>query len=85
LNVILSKANRHDQVNVLETIDGIKIGKRRLRPKRLGLDEGYDSDPLREEWRRRRIVPIAFYRSNPKVDPATLPIKERQGKRYINH
>jgi len=33
----LSKANRHDQVKVLETIDGIKIGNRRRRPKRLGL------------------------------------------------
>jgi len=82
LNFTLSKANRHDQVNVLETIDGIKIGKRRRRPKRLGLDKGYDSDPLRQELRRRRIVPIASYRSNRKIDPATLPAKERLGKRY---
>ena len=78
----MSKANRHDQVNVLETIDGIKIGKRRRRPKRLGLDKGYDSDLLRQELRRRRIVPIASYRSNRKIDPATLPAKERLGKRY---
>ena len=82
LNFTLSKANRHDQVNLLETIDGIKIGKRRRRPKRLGLDKGYDSDPLRQELRRRRIVPIATYRSNRKIDPATLPVKERHGKRY---
>lgn len=82
LNFTLSKANRHDQVNVLETIDGIKIGKRRRRPKRLGLDKGYDSDTLRQELRRRRIVPIASYRSNRKIDPATLPFKERHGKRY---
>jgi Transposase DDE domain len=81
LNFTLSKANRHDQVNVLETIDGIKIGKRRRRPKRLGLDKGYDSDTLRRELRRRRIVPIASYRSNRKIDPATLPAKERHGKR----
>jgi len=65
----LSKANRNAQVNVLETIDGIKIGKRRRRPKRLGLDKGYDSDPLRQELRRRRIVPLAAYRRNRKVDP----------------
>ena len=34
LNFTLSKANRNDQINLLETIDGIKIGKRRRRPKR---------------------------------------------------
>ena len=82
LNFTLSKANRNDQVNLLETIDGIKIGKRRRRPKRLGLDKGYDSDSLREALRRRRIVPLASYRSNRKIDPATLPVKERQEKRY---
>ena len=58
------------------------MGKRRRPPKRLGLDKGYDSDPLRHEVRRRRIVPIASYRSNRKIDPATLPVKERNGKRY---
>jgi IS5 family transposase len=78
----LSKANRHDQVNVLETIDGIKIGKRRRRPKRLDLDKGYDSDALRREPRRRRIVPIASYRSNCKIYLSTLPVKDRHGKRY---
>jgi IS5 family transposase len=82
LNWTLSKANRNDQVNVLETIDGSKIGKRRRRPKRLGLDKGYDSDPLRQELRRRRIVPLASYRKNRKVDPAKLPVKERHEKRY---
>lgn len=82
LNFTLSKANRNDQVKLLETIDGIKIGKRRRRPKRLGLDKGYDSDPLREELRQRRIVPLASYRRNRKIDPATLPAKERHEKRY---
>lgn len=82
MNFTLSKANRHDQIQLLETIDGIKVGKRRRRPKRLGLDKGYDSDPLRQELRRRRIVPIAAYRCNRKIDRAKLPVKERQGKRY---
>lgn len=82
LNVTLSKANRNDQVNLLQTIDGIRIGKRRRRPKRLGLDKGYDSDPLRAALRKRRIIPVASYRSNRKIDPATLPAKERQAKRY---
>lgn len=82
MNCTLSKANRNDQVKVLETIDGIKIGKRRRRLKRLGLDKGYDSDPLRQALRRRRIVPLASYRSNRKVDFAKLPGKERTEKRY---
>jgi transposase len=82
LNCTLSKANRNDQVKVLDTIDGIKIGKRRRRPKRLGLDKGYDSDPLRQALRRRRIVPLASYRSNRKGNPAKLPGKERTEKRY---
>ena len=82
LNFTLSKANRNDQINLLETIDGIKIGKRLRRPKRLGLDKGYDSDELRAALRDRRIVPIAAYRRNRKIDPATLPVKERRGKRY---
>jgi transposase len=82
LNFTLSKANRYDQLNLLETIDGIKIGKRRRRPKRLELDKGYESDPLRQELRSRRIIPIASYRSNRKLDQATMPVKERYGKRY---
>lgn len=82
LNFTLSKANRHDQINLLATIAGIKIGKRRRRPKRLGLDKGYDSDELRAELRCRRIVPIAAYRRNRKLDPAKLPVKERHGTRY---
>lgn len=82
LNFTLSKANRNDQVNVLQTIDGIKVGKRRRRPKRLGLDKGYDSDPLRQQLRQRAITPIAPYRSNRKVESCCIPVKERQGKRY---
>jgi len=82
LNVTLSKANRHDQVKVLETIDGIKIGKRRRRPKRLGLDKGYDSDPLRAALRRRRIIPIASYRKNRVTKPEERPASERKHKRY---
>jgi transposase len=82
LNFTLSKANRHDQVKVLETIDGIRIGKRRRRPKRLGLDKGYDSDPLRRALRRRRIVPLASYRRNRKRALHEMPAKERHEKRY---
>ena len=82
LNFSLSKANRHDQEKVLETIDGIRIGKRRRRPKRLGLDKGYDSDPLRQALRQRRIIPLASYRRNRQRAAATAPPKERQHQRY---
>jgi transposase len=82
LNFTLSKANRHDQLKVLETIDGIKIGKRRRRPKRLGLDKGYDSDPLRQALRQRRIIPLASYRKNRVLKPHQQPVHERKHKRY---
>jgi hypothetical protein len=32
LSFTLSKANRNDVVQLLETVDGIRIGKRRRRP-----------------------------------------------------
>lgn len=82
LNFTLSKANWHDQRKILETIDGIKIGQRRRRPKRLGLDKGYDSDPLRQALRQRRIIPLASYRKNRKIILAQLPPCERKHKRY---
>ncbi|HYE73053.1 MAG TPA: transposase [Blastocatellia bacterium] len=82
LNFSLSKANWHDQRKILETIDGIKIGKRRRRPKRLGLDKGYDSEPLRQQLRQRGIVPNAPYRSNHVSVPQGRPPKDKHEKRY---
>lgn len=60
----IGRANWNDQRNLLATIDSIQIGKRRRRPQRLGLDKGYDSEPLRRELRKRRITPNAPYRKN---------------------
>ena len=78
----MSKANRHDQVKILETIDGLKIGKRRRRPTRLGLDKGYDSDPLRKALRQRGIIPLASYRKNRVPQPGAQAAYERKHKRY---
>src|SRR5438128_11009817 len=64
LTFTLSKANWNDQRKLLESIDGMKIGRRRRRPKRLGLDKGYDSEPLRRELRKRGIAPTAPYSKN---------------------
>lgn len=41
-------------------------GRSRQRPKRIIADRGYDSDPLRELWKKRRIELIAPYRKNSK-------------------
>jgi len=78
----LSKANWHDQRKLLETLDGIRIGKRRRRPKRLGLDKGYDCEDLRREVRRRGIVPNAPYRSNHVTVARGRPPKDNHEKRY---
>ena len=82
LNFTLSKANWHDQRKILATIDGIKIGQRIRRPKRLGLDQGYDSEPLRQELRQRGIVPHAKDRKNHVTIPKGRPPKDKPEKRY---
>ncbi len=78
----MSKANWNDQRKLRETIDGIKIGKRRRRPKRLGLDKGYDSEPLRRALRNRGIIPNAPYRKNHVTVPRGRPPKDKHEKRY---
>ena len=78
----MSKANWNDQRKLLETIDGIKIGKRRRRPQRLGLDKGYDSEPLRRALRNRGIIPNAPYRKNHVTVPRGRPPKDKHEKRY---
>jgi hypothetical protein len=75
LNFTLSRANRNDQINILETVDGIRVGQRVRRPKRLGLDKGYDSEPLRRALRQRQIIPIAPYRNNHVSIPKGQPPK----------
>ncbi len=82
MNFSISKGNYNDQRNLLETIDGIKIGKRVRRPKRLGLDKGYDSEPLREELRARGIIPIVPYRKNHVSVKLGRPPKDKHHKRY---
>ena len=82
LNFTIGKGHRNDQIHILETIDGIRIGKRRRRPKRLGLDKGYDSEPLRRELRHRRIIPIIPYRDNHVSVPCGRPPKDQWEKRY---
>jgi transposase len=77
----LRKANWHDQRKILETVDGFKIGKRVRRPKRLGLDKGYDSEPLRQALRQRGIIPNAKYRKNHVTLPKGRPPKDKHEQR----
>lgn len=57
LSATTTKANAHDLVSALPTIDGIRIGRQRRRPKRLRADKGYDSIRFRQELRARGIRP----------------------------
>ncbi len=82
MSFTIGKANWNDQRNLLATIDAVRIGKRRRRPKRLGLDKGYDSEPLRRALRSRRITPNAPYRKNHVSIPLGRPPKDKHEKRY---
>lgn len=85
LTFTVSKAHWHDQRSILATLDGIRIGKRKCKPKRLGLEKGEDSEPLRRQLRARRIIPIAPYRKNQIALPLGRPPKDRHHQRYCRH
>ena len=63
LAVSLTGANRNDVTQLLPLIDGLrpvagKVGRPRMRPRRLLADRGYDHDKYRRELRARRVVPV---------------------------
>ena len=67
LRVITTGGNANDVSTALALVDGIppvagRLGRPRRRPDALLADKGYDSDRLRRELARRRIVPIISYR-----------------------
>lgn len=62
LSGIISPANRHDQTLALPTLDAIRIGGRRRKPKRLGADKGYDAYGLRKALRMRGIKSAISHR-----------------------
>ena len=57
LCLVTAKANVGDVSLALKTIDNLKIGRRRRRPKRVRADKGYDSAALRRGLRERGIKP----------------------------
>jgi transposase len=68
LAITLTGANAHDVTQLLPLVDGIrpvqgKRGRPRRRPKRVQGDRGYDSQPHREELRKRGIQPVLARRN----------------------
>lgn len=70
------KANRHDQSFALQTIDLITVGGRTRRPKRLGADKGYDSNPLRHTLKERHIIPCIVRRANNGTAVTAIELRE---------
>lgn len=68
--------------NDWKTVDALTIDGRLRRPKRLGADKGYDSDPLRRDVRRRHIVPC--FPARKKYTPE-LTNRERNEQKYCRN
>jgi transposase len=67
---LLTAANRHDITQLLPLLDAIppvrgRRGRPRRRPHSLIADRGYDSQPHRDELRRRGIKPLIAKRNTP--------------------
>jgi len=70
LSVVLTKANRNDITQLLPLLDAVpgvcgKIGRPRKRPQAVQGDRGYDSQPHRDELKRRGIRPLLAKRRTP--------------------
>lgn len=75
---LTDKANHHDQILTLKTIDKLTINGKVARPKRLGADKGYDSDALRQACRKRKIIPCFIARDNHTPKLTSRELKERK-------
>jgi transposase len=60
---LTTKANAHDLASAFPTVDRLKLGNRRRRPKRLRADKGYDSKAFRKALRERGITPAINHRN----------------------
>jgi IS5 family transposase len=72
LKVITAAANVNDVTQTLALVDGIppiagRPGRPRRRPEALLGDKGYDSNPNREELRKRRILPVISRKGAPNI------------------
>ncbi|MEU9945544.1 IS5 family transposase [Streptomyces lavendulae] len=72
LKVITTAANVNDVTQTLALVDGIppvagRPGRPRRRPEALLEDKGYDSNPNRDELRKRRILPVISGKGAPNI------------------
>lgn len=72
LKVITTAANVNDVTQTLALVDGLppvagRPGRPRRRPDSLLGDKGYDSNPHREELRKRRILPVISRKGAPNI------------------
>ncbi|MEV5927314.1 transposase [Streptomyces cellulosae] len=72
LKVITTAANVNDVTQTLALVDGVppvagRSGRPRRRPEALLGDKGYDSNPNRDELRKRRILPVISRKGSPNV------------------
>lgn len=72
LKVITTAANVNDVTQTLALVDGIppvagRPGRPRRRPEPLLGDKGYDSNPNRDELRKRRILPVISRKGCPNI------------------
>ncbi|OBQ51256.1 transposase [Streptomyces sp. H-KF8] len=72
LKAITTAANGNDVTQTLALINGIppvagRPGRPRRRPEALLGDKGYDSNPHRDELRKRRILPVISRKGAPNI------------------
>ncbi|MFD6187452.1 transposase [Streptomyces goshikiensis] len=72
VKVITTTANVNDVTQTLALVDGIppvagRPGRPRRRPEALLGDKGYDSNPNRDELRKRRILPVISRKGSPNI------------------
>jgi len=70
LSVVLTKANRNDITQLLPLLDAVpgvygKTGRPRKRPQAVQGDRGYDSQPHRDELKKRGMKPLLARRGVP--------------------
>jgi len=70
LSIILTKANRNDITQLLPLVEEVpeihgQTGRPRKRPQTVQGDRGYDSQPHRDELKRRGIKPLLAKRGVP--------------------
>jgi transposase len=85
LGIRLESASPHEVTLAEATLSEVRVpqprGRSRQNPERLIGDTAYDSDPLRERLKRRKVDLIAPYRGNRKKRPYEDGRKMRRYKR----